>query len=502
MVNVVRQFGKNIFTSWAALAIRILLVFLVNPFIIHTLGNDLYGVWVLVISIVNYMTILDLGLKQALIRFISKYLGLREYDRINALLNTSFLIYSIAGIFVIGLTLALSFFALDWFNIPDELLSQGRIALIIIGVNTALSFALFSWGDSLGAFHRFDVINGLMIFEDLFRTATIVIMLKNGYGLIPFALAYLSFNIIRLLIGSGFLRKLHPKIRLSLRTINRETLRMLFGYGIISFFISVAWLFIVNTDHVLIGYFLDTASVTKYAIAAGFIVYLRSLIQAASFPLRPIISHYDALDKKENVVYIYTHGTKYLYFFTFVVAGGTIFFADSLISLWMGQGYQETASVLKILILPAAIFLPQSIASSVMFGLEKHRYLLYVLAAEAILNIFLSIILVSRFGLYGIAYGTIIPQLLIYLFIIPRIIKSILAINLADFYKSLAGSAVSAFALSAVLSYFLKSLLIPSNWVIFFGEAVLVAAVCLSVGYKILGREELKTLIDRLRDRS
>ena len=140
MSNLVRQFGKNIFSSWASLAIRVILVFLVNPYIIHTLGNDQYGVWILVISILNYVTILDLGMKQALVRFISKYLGHEDYDSINSILSTAYFVYNIVGLAVVALTLLLSFFTLDWLQIPDQFLFQGRMALIIMGINMALGF--------------------------------------------------------------------------------------------------------------------------------------------------------------------------------------------------------------------------------------------------------------------------------------------------------------------------------------------------------------------------
>jgi O-antigen/teichoic acid export membrane protein len=498
MPGVVRQLGKNILASWASLAVRVVLVFLVNPFIIHTLGNDRYGVWVLVVSIINYMTILDLGLKQALIRFISKFLGLGDYDKINSILNTAFIVYSMVGFIVIATTFILSFFALDWFNIPEEHLSQGRTVLIIVGINTALNFILLCWGNSLGGFHRFDIVNAALIFEDIFRTVAIIILLKKGFGLVAFALAFLVFSQLRLVIGGGFLKVLFPRVRLDFRAVRKETFRMLFEYGLISFLISIAWLLIANTDNVIIGYFLDTSSVTKFAIAAGFIVYLRSLVHAVSFPLRPVVSHYETLDKKENIIFIYTRGTKFLYFLTFAVAGITIVFADNFIYLWLGEGYSETAAVLRILILPAAVFLPQTIANSVFYGVERHKFLLYIIIAEGLVNLVLSVILVRIFGIYGVAYGTAIPQVLIYLFVVPMIIRSMLGISLFDFYLASGRSALTAFCVSAGFSYALKSLFFPDSWVIFFGEILLTGGLLILVGYLILGKEEIRDITVRL----
>jgi O-antigen/teichoic acid export membrane protein len=499
MADIIRQLGKNIFSSWSSFAVRALLVFLVNPFIIHTLGNDRYGVWILAISIINYMTILDLGLKQSLIRYISMYLGLDDYERVNSVLNTAFLLYIIIALIAVVLTFILSFFTMSLFRIPPEFLPQARIVLIIIGLSTALNLAMTVWGDSLGAFHRFDIAYGLMMAEDVFRTAAIVILLKNGAGLVPFSLMFFLFNLLRLSIAAAFLKRLHRKVRRLFAYVNRETMRLLFRYGLTAFFISVAWLLIVNTDNVLIAYFLNTASVTRFAIAAGFIVYLRSLIQTVTFPLRPVISHYDALDKKENIVFIYTRATKYLYFLTFAVAGVTVIFADTLIFLWMGSGYTETAAVLKILILPAAVCLPQAVANSVMFGMEKHRYLLYIIIAEGISNLILSIVLVGEFGLYGIAYGTIIPQLVLYLFVMPRVIKIILPIRLSTLYASLLRAAGPALLFSVLISAAVKRIIVPTNWISFFGDIAFIAAALVLLGYAIIDKNELRTIYSKLR---
>ncbi|HDL02494.1 MAG: hypothetical protein DRP46_03905 [Candidatus Zixiibacteriota bacterium] len=501
MANLVRQFGKNIFTSWASLAIRVLLVFLVNPFIIHTLGNDQYGVWVLVISILNYITILDLGLKQALVRFISKYMGVKDYDRINSVLSTAFLIYNIVGVLVIILTLFLSYFALDQLNIPDQYMFQGRVALIIMGINMALGFFWVVRGDSLGAFHRYDITYGLMILEDVLRTAAIIILLKCGYGLIPFALAFFVFSQLKLAAGAGFQRRLFPFVKIRLRWSGHGAAREVFKYGLISFLISVAWLFISNTDNVLIGYFLSTSAVTKYSIAAGFIVYLRAFIHAVSFPLRPMISHYDAVDKIGNIRFIYTRGTKYFYFLTFLVGGITLVFGDHLISLWMGPGYEESAMILKILVLPAAVFLPQALAASVMYGVDKHRNLLYIIIVEGMFNLILSVILVKRYGLAGIAYGTVIPQIIIYLIIVPMIIRPILNIDLRRFYLSFVYSAGGALGISYISGYLLTLLLTPDGWAVFFAEVAAVILISILFGYLVFDREETRIIFNRLRGR-
>src|SRR6476646_1026160 len=66
-----RRIVQNIFSNWFALAITTLVGFFLSPFVVHHLGNLTYGVWVLTLSFVSYMNLLDLGLRNAVSRFVT-----------------------------------------------------------------------------------------------------------------------------------------------------------------------------------------------------------------------------------------------------------------------------------------------------------------------------------------------------------------------------------------------------------------------------------------------
>jgi O-antigen/teichoic acid export membrane protein len=49
--------------------LKIGVVLVVSPFVIRTLGTDQYGFWVILISMVGYLDLLDLGLAPTGVRF-------------------------------------------------------------------------------------------------------------------------------------------------------------------------------------------------------------------------------------------------------------------------------------------------------------------------------------------------------------------------------------------------------------------------------------------------
>jgi O-antigen/teichoic acid export membrane protein len=496
MTTLLRQFGKNVLSGWFALGIRFFLVFLVNPMLVHSLGNDGYGIWALIFSIINYMTILDLGLQGALVRFISKYLGLGDYKKINEILNTGFIVYSAVGLTVIIISLILSFLAIDLFNIPADYLREARLALLIIGLNTALNFIMYSWGGSLGAFHRFDISNGLMMAEDILRNGTIVILLMNGAGIVPLALTFLIGSGLRLGAATIILRKLYPPIRFSLKLASRGGFREIYNYSMMAFLISVVWLLIANSDNLIVGYFLDVSSVTIYAIAATFLTAIRSLIHTVSIPLRPLLSHYETLGEKERLSILYIKGTQFLYFVSFMIAGITVIYGDSFIQLWMGEGYEKSAEILKILIVPAAVYFPQLIGETLLYSIEKHKYILLLVAGEGVVKLALSIILIRYFGVVGVAIGTLVPQIIIYLFGYPVAIRRQIELSIKKYYWNIALAITAGLMLSLGLSIIAMKIIAPGNWPLFFMEVIIIAAMTLFAGYLLMNKNDKKNILN------
>src|SRR5438445_81374 len=67
-----KRFALNVIMNWIAMAVGMVVPFFLTPFVIRSLGVAAYGVWILAVSTVSYLNILDLGLRSAIIRFVSK----------------------------------------------------------------------------------------------------------------------------------------------------------------------------------------------------------------------------------------------------------------------------------------------------------------------------------------------------------------------------------------------------------------------------------------------
>ena len=95
---------KNIVSSWGGLAVNIAVGFFLSPFILHHLGDEAFGLWILVFSLTGYYGIFDFGIRSSLVRYVSKFQATGDKDQLAHLVNTSFFTYSCLGLFLLAPT--------------------------------------------------------------------------------------------------------------------------------------------------------------------------------------------------------------------------------------------------------------------------------------------------------------------------------------------------------------------------------------------------------------
>src|ERR1700719_4933050 len=89
---------KNVASTWAGLAVNIAVGFFLSPFILHHLGDEAFGLWVLIFSITGYYGIFDFGIRSSLIRYVSKFQAIGDRDQLARVVNTSFFVYSLVAV--------------------------------------------------------------------------------------------------------------------------------------------------------------------------------------------------------------------------------------------------------------------------------------------------------------------------------------------------------------------------------------------------------------------
>lgn len=94
------QLKKGALISYVNIALNIGVGLIITPFIIKKLGDSEYGLYTLIGSFVAYLSIMDLGLNNAIVRFTAKYQANGDKKGEENFLAVSLIIYVIIGFLI------------------------------------------------------------------------------------------------------------------------------------------------------------------------------------------------------------------------------------------------------------------------------------------------------------------------------------------------------------------------------------------------------------------
>jgi O-antigen/teichoic acid export membrane protein len=410
---------KNVVSSWAGLAVNIAVGFFLWPFILHHLGDEASGLWVLIFSVTGYYGIFDFGIRSSLIRYVSKFQATGEKEQLARLVNTSLFTYSCLGMVLVVATTVGAFYVDRLFHIPQDFLKQAQILFLMVGYSVALGFPLGISGGILEGLQSFYLINWTNIIATLLRAVLIIYVLWHGFGLLTVALITVSLPLIasavRALIAHRLLR-----IRYGWKYVSRESFRQVANYSSVTFVIIIAFQLRFKTDAVIIGTFLSAAAITHFSIGARLVDYAGNVVSSLANIFTPMSSHFHATGDYAQLRKIFISGNRACALVMFPMMVVLVVMGKSVIEAWVGPRYVSSYVVLLVLLIPSVLWESQSTSTRILFGMSSHKTLAYVVLAEGVINLILSIALVRSLGIVGDAIGTGLPLLLTALFFLPR----------------------------------------------------------------------------------
>lgn len=391
-------------------AVAMVASFLVVPLMIHYLGQEQFGVWSTLLTILSWVTFFDLGVGNGLRNKVAESLAKGETREAGSYVASS---YSLIGMIALALWIVVSAgsYFVSWqdvFNtqeISENILSEAvRIAAFFI----LLNFWVGLIGALLGAVQKTSLVAlGQMITNLLVLTFTFALTKITEPSITNLALVYgISIVIANILLSLWFYNsrpELRPRIYL-----DKNHMRSILTIGLQFFSIQLAALVIFTTDRMLITQLFGPEYVTEYEVVFklfSVITFVHGLISA------PLWSAYtDAYHRKD---FSWIKRTLRIQLFIFVAISAAVFvtalLANTLISLWIGEAFQASSSLIIGFALLAILSVWNNVFGSILGGIGKIRLGSIYTIFTAILNLPISYYfsVVLEYGLAGVIFGTI-----------------------------------------------------------------------------------------------
>lgn len=445
-------------TNYALLVVTIGLGVFLMPFTMGHLGKAEYGLWMLVASMTAYLQLLDLGYGNGLVRQITQADASHDEDRMNVILSTFMVVYSLIGGAALLAVAVLAGAVLPRFpNLSAADIRTAQVVLAILGIRVAVAFPMSVFGAVTTARQRFALTGRIAIAIALLNGLVTWLVLRAGYGLIPLVAATTAVGLAGYSAYAAAARATFPGMRLSPARFSRAEVREVTSFSFYLFIISIAIHVGTNVDNLIIGAYLGTSAIAVYTVALRLMEYQRQLCGQFSGYLFPLVVRFDASRNRDAMRATLLDGTRLAFGLVGAVTLGLLAFGDDLIHLWMGPGFDEAVWPLYVLALAGAVMVAQGPAGTILLGSGRHRLVAGASVVEILLNVAFSIALVRGYGLTGVAIGTFLPYAILNLgFLIPAACRAV-SVPLRTFAAAVLPPAAIAIVPSAIAAAIVQS---------------------------------------------
>ena len=133
----INQLKTGALLSYATIVLNTLVGLLYTPFMLRMMGQSEYGLYSLAASIISYLTILDLGFANALVRYTSKYRTENKEHELSPMFGMFFILYLVIGIIaaVIGLIFFFNVEKLFDATMSTEELNKVKVMMLMLTFN-------------------------------------------------------------------------------------------------------------------------------------------------------------------------------------------------------------------------------------------------------------------------------------------------------------------------------------------------------------------------------
>jgi O-antigen/teichoic acid export membrane protein len=465
MTNLSLERRNGVLLSYCSIALRNIVALLLIPFIINHLGISDYGIYSLVSALAGYLIVLEFGLANTTIRFLSVYKANDDKVRESEFISSIIVIYGALTLFVVGVGLIV------WVKLPEIFhlsMNTNEIALlqsafIVLLINVAITLMSNSVTGIISAYQCFQFQKTTEIIVFIARCIIVVVCLQAGLGVLAIVVIDTITNLVHSVIRFVYIQR-NIDIKFQAKLPEKATMNEIFVY---SFFIALN--VIVNqvnwrVDNLIVGTLTNSKMLGIFNIGSQLVFSFIAFASAISNIFTPKIVQMVKQNVASSILMtqLCTIGRYQMMVLGYIFVVFTVF-GELFIHLFVGTEFSEAYWVAFIPMLPFMFVLAQTSTNAVLQALNKHKVRSVLLLVTALGNIVISIILVKQVGMIGAALGTAIALFIGELLLVNIYLYHVVKLNMLYFYQKLFRYSLPVMFISAFAAGMMKNSL-TATW--------------------------------------
>lgn len=417
----VNQLKAGVVLNYVVIILNTVVGLLYTPYMLRMMGQSEYGLYSLVASVIAYLTVLDLGFGNAIVRYTAKFRAEKKTEEQYEMFGMFFLLHLVIGIIAFGIGLGLYFNVGTLFGntMTAVELDRARIMMLLLVANLAFTFPMSIWGSIIQAYEDFVFQKSLNIFRIILNTAVMICLLHFGYKAVAMVVVQTIFNVLTLVVNFIYCRrKLNIHIYFRFKHFHWGFLKEVAIYSFWIFLNAIMDRVYWSTGQFVLGAIVGTAAVAVFAIAIqleGMYMQFSTAISSVFLPKVTAMVATNRSRKEISDLFIRTGRMQYIVLA--YILSGFIIFGRQFIELWADAGYSDAYIISLLFFIPLTVPLIQNLGITILQARNemKFRSVLYIIIA--LVSLAMQIVLTRFFGGIGCAMGVsgalVVGQILI-----------------------------------------------------------------------------------------
>lgn len=435
----INQLKAGAFLSYVLLGLNTIIGLLYTPYLLRMLGKSEYGLYSLAASVIAYLTVLDLGFGNAIIRYTAKFRAEGKKEEQYEMFGMFFLLYLVISVvaFIMAMVLVWNVNAIFDANMTVEEVERMRIILLLMAFNLAFTFPMSLWGSIITAYEDFVFQKLINITRTILNPLVMIVLLYWGYKAVALVVVTTIFNVLTLSINQLYCkRKLH--VKLYFRKIKWGFLKEVSIYSFWIFLNAIMDRIYWSTGQFILGIYKGTASVAVYAVAIqlkDMFFMFSTAISSVFLPRVTSMVTKGASEKEISDLFIRTGRIQYLIMAFILIS--FILFGRSFIGLWAGPTYLDAYWIALLFFIPVTVPLIQNIGITILMARNQMKFRCVSYVIIAISSLFLSIPLAKVYGGFGCAIATALALILGQIIIMNIYYQRVIHLDILRFWREI-----------------------------------------------------------------
>jgi O-antigen/teichoic acid export membrane protein len=421
---------KNISLSFVFKFLSILISFVMVRLSIELMGHTTYGLWLTIVTILNWIALFDMGFGNGFRNKLTESLALQDFIQSKQYVSTAYLLFT--GVFstfiIVAAVVALNLDWSYWLNYSVDENAQIVPTIIISITGCGVLFVLrlinilLTADQKVAKVEQLSFIAQVAIFIAFFICKILgfrqLIVIACLYAILPIFV----FSIANIFLFLNRYRNIRPEIKYFRWDLVKEIL----GDGSKFFVIQVAGLLIYSTDNVLISHFLGSDVVTIYSIPFR---YFSILLVAFNLMVQPFWSMTTKAYVQGDLPWVRKNVRTLIRLWLVTFAGGVLMLSlcNFVFDIWIGNNIEVPFMLSLVNLLYAVLMCWGAIFNSILYAIGRLNVVLALSCCSFVLGFPLALLLITKtnLGVYAVPISCIAYTLLVAI-VLPIYFKKIL----------------------------------------------------------------------------